>query len=468
MNDLHEIRLPGDPHPSPFLRARLPGGLTLLVKPVRTLPLVAVDAWIGVGAAHEPAGQEGLAHFLEHMFFKGTPAHPVGDMDALVKEMGGYNNAATSLENTHYFIVAPSPRFETALGLLADALGSLALPEPELDREREVVKEEIRRKEDSPSGRLYSLLSETALAGTPYGHSVLGTTDSLDRIRRPEMAAFWRRHYGTANTVVSVVGDVDPAAAVASVRAAFEHIPPGERSGLPSFRSPAARPDVLRERKDVRQTYFAITSPTPGREDVRSFHALELAAIVLGEGPTSLLSRRLERELNLVTAVSAWSYDLAGAGLVGVDAVCEPELAPRVLDEVDLVLRRAVAGSITPAAVERAKRILFSDFAFDNETAASMSGTLAEFELLFGAAERFADYLAGVNAVTAADCIEVLESFFSPSRRLTVIVEPSGEEPTASRAEAATATAAAIPPAAPPGGDAAPHGRPAGGAEARR
>jgi predicted Zn-dependent peptidase len=139
-----------------------------------------------------------------------------------------------------------------------------------------------------------------------------------------------------------------------------------------------------------------------------------------------------------------------------------------VLDEVDLVLRRAVAGSITPAAVERAKRILFSDFAFDNETAASMSGTLAEFELLFGAAERFADYLAGVNAVTAADCIEVLESFFSPSRRLTVIVEPSGEEPTASRAEAATATAAAIPPAAPPGGDAAPHGRPAGGAEARR
>jgi predicted Zn-dependent peptidase len=449
MNDLHEIRVPGDPHPSPFLRARLPGGLTLLVKPVRTLPLVAVDAWIGVGASHEPSGLEGIAHFLEHMFFKGTSAHPVGEMDALVKEMGGYNNAATSLENTHYFIVAPSPRFETALGLLADALGNLALPEPELDREREVVKEEIRRKEDSPSGRLYSILSETALAGTPYGHSVLGTTESLDRIGRPEMQAFWRRHYGTANTVVSVVGDVEPAAVVASVRAAFEHVQPGERSRLPPFRPPAARRAELRERKDVRQTYFAVTAPTPGREDARSFHALELASLVLGDGPTSLLSRRLERELNLVTAVSAWSYDLAGAGLVGVDAVCEPELAPRVLDEVDSVLRHAVDGAITPAAVERAKRILLSDFAFDNETAASISGTLAEFELLFGAAERFSGYLEGVQAVTAADCVEVLESFFSPSRRLTVIVEPSDEDHAPSRLEAATATAAAGPPATP-------------------
>ena len=449
MSELQEIHVPAGPHPSPFLRARLPEGLTLLVKPVRTLPLVAVDAWVGVGAAHEPQGQEGIAHFLEHMFFKGTPAHPVGEMDALVKEMGGYNNAATSLENTHYFIVSPSPRFETALGLLADALGNLALPEPELDREREVVKEEIRRKEDSPSGRLYSLLSETALSGTPYGHSVLGTTESLDRIGRPEMAAFWGRHYGTANTVVAVVGDVEPATVVRSVRAAFERVATGERSALAPFAPPAVHPEVLRERKDVRQTYFAIAAPTPGREDARSFHALELASLVLGEGPTSLLSRRLERELNLVTSVSAWSYDLSGTGLVGVDAVCDPELAGRVLDEVDAVLRRATAGAITPDAVERAKRILFSDFAFDNETAASISGTLAEFELLFGAAERFADYLAGVAAVTAADCIEVLESFFAPSRRLTVVVEPSGEDETPARAETATATAAAGPKGAP-------------------
>ncbi|MFN2431711.1 MAG: M16 family metallopeptidase [Gemmatimonadota bacterium] len=428
MSDLREIRVPGDRHPAPFLRTRLENGLTLLVKPIRTLPLVAVDAWVGVGAAHEPEGLEGVAHFLEHMFFKGTPRHPVGEMDALVKEMGGYNNAATSLENTHYFIVAPSPHFELALGLLADHLQDLALPAAELAREREVVKEEINRKEDSPGGRLYSLLSETALEGTPYGHSVLGTRESLDRIGREEMAAFWGGHYNAGNTVLAVVGDVEPEVVLAHVRDALEGYPAGRRSALAPFPAPPRRPQVLREGKDVQQTYVAVTAPTPGREDERSYYALELASLALGEGPTSLLARRLERELNLVTGVSAWSYDLQGAGLFGVDAVCDPEHAPRVLDEIDAVVARATHSDLTPQAVDRAKRILTSDFAFENETSSAVGGTLAEFELLFGGAERFADYLAGVERVTAEQCRQALHDFFAPGTRLTVVVEPNGGE----------------------------------------
>lgn len=435
MNELREIRVPGDRHPAPFLRATLESGLTLLVKPIRTLPIVAVDAWVGVGAAHEPAGLEGVAHFLEHMFFKGTPSHPVGEMDARVKEMGGYNNAATSLETTHYFIVAPSRHFELALGLLADHLQDLALPAEELAREREVVKEEINRKEDSPAGRLYSLLSETALAGTPYGHSVLGSKESLDRIGRAEMAAYWRRHYNAGNTVLAVVGDVEPAAVAGAALAAFAGYAPGERAALAPFPAPPPRADLLREPKDVQQTYVALAAPTPGREDERSYYALELASLALGEGPTSLLARRLERELNLVTGVSAWSYDLRGAGLFGVDAVCDPDQTERVLEEIDAVVGAAAAGALTPQAVDRAKRILRSDFAFDNETAASVSGTLAEFELLFGGAERFAEYLSRVEAVTPEECAGVLREFFPRESRLTVVVEPDETQDAAPRAE---------------------------------
>ena len=426
MNDLREVRVAGDRHPAPFVRARLESGLIVLVKPIRALPVVAVDAWVGVGAGHEPEGLEGVAHFLEHMFFKGTPTHPVGDMDGLVKEMGGYNNAATSLENTHYFIVAPAPHFEMALGLLADHLQNLTLPTEELDREREVVKEEINRKEDSPGGRLYSIVSETALAGTPYGHSVLGTKESLDRIGRPEMHAFWRAHYAAGNTVVAVVGDVDPTAVLSSVRAVLEGYPAGGRSALRPFPSPSTRREQLREGKDVHQTYVALTAPTPGREEEKSYYALELASLALGEGPTSLLSRRLERELNLVTSVSAWSYDLQGAGLFGIDSVCDPRNAERVIEEIEATVARAVDRDLTPQAVERAKRILTSDFAFDNETGSSISGTLAEFELLFGGAERFADYLTGVERTTAEECVRAIREFFSPERRLTVVIEPDG------------------------------------------
>jgi predicted Zn-dependent peptidase len=387
---------------------------------------VAVDVWVGVGAAHEPEGLEGISHFLEHMFFKGTSRYPVGEMDGLVKEMGGYNNAATSLENTHYFIVAPSRHFELALNLLADHLRDLTLPEEELNREREVVKEEINRKEDSPGGKLYSLLSETALAGTPYGHSVLGTRESLDRIGRQEMQAHWRRHYNAGNTVLALAGDVEPETALRAVLQAFAGYPAGERSALPPFPRPIARPERLTEGKDVQQTYIALAAPTPGREDTGSYYALELASLLLGEGPTSLLSRRLERELNLVTGVSAWSYDLPGAGLLGIDAVCDPENAGRVVQEIGSVLDRAVRGGITSAGVERAKRILNSDFAFDNETSASITGTLAEFELLFGGAERFTDYLEGVRRVSAEDCVRVLREHFGAERRLTVVIQPNG------------------------------------------
>ena len=445
MSELRQIRPPGAPHPSPFLRARLPSGLTVLVKPIRTQPIVAVDAWVGVGAAHEPDGLEGIAHFLEHMFFKGTPTCPAGEMDERVKEIGGYNNAATSLENTHYFIVAPSPHFDTALGLLADHLQDLALPADDLAREREVVKEEINRKEDSPAGRLYSLLSETALAGTPYGHSVLGTKASLDRIDRAAMEAYWRRHCHAGNTVLAVVGDVDPAAVLRAASAALEGYAPGERSAIPPFERPRPRRETLREGKDVQQSYLAITAPTPGREDEQAYYALELLALALGEGPTSLLSRRLERQLNLVTGVSAWSYDLRGVGLLGVDAVCDPADADRVLEEIDRSLRQAAEGGLTPAVIERAKRILRSDFAFDNETAASIGGTLAEFELLLGAAERFAEYLAGVERVTAEACVAALREFFDPADRLTFVVEPDGAG-AGERAEAARAAGAASAP----------------------
>jgi predicted Zn-dependent peptidase len=426
MSELAEIRVPGDRHPAPFHRAVLDNGLTVLIKPTTALPIVAVDIWVGVGAAHEEEGLEGASHFLEHMFFKGTERHPVGEMDAIVKEMGGYNNAATSLENTHYFIVAPSRHFGRALGLLADHVQDLALPSAELNREREVVKEEINRKEDSPGGKLYSLLSETALAGTPYGHSVLGTRESLDRIGRAEMRSHWLRHYNAGNTILAVAGDVDPAAVLRAASEVFSGYSSGERSPIGPFARPVPRAERIVVGKDVQQTYMALAAPTPGREDDESYYALELASLVLGEGPTSLLSRRLERELNLVTGISAWSYDLPGTGLLGVDAVCDPQSADRVMDEIERVLDHAVAGAITPSAVERAKRILNSDFAFDNETAASITGTLAEFELLFGAAETFVDYLEGVRAVKAEDCVRVLREHFDADRRLTVVIEPNG------------------------------------------
>ena len=180
----------GEPSPAPFARARLDNGVRVLIRPNSAVPVVAVDCWIEVGALDEVDEHAGISHFLEHMFFKGTRRYPLGAMDRLIKEMGGYNNAATSMEYTHYYIVAPAEHAWDAADLLADHLADPALPADELERERQVVKEEIRRKDDSPHGRLYTALSETVYGTSAYAREVLGTPDSLDRID-PEVMRAW-------------------------------------------------------------------------------------------------------------------------------------------------------------------------------------------------------------------------------------------------------------------------------------
>lgn len=413
----------GDPAPAPFVRARLENGLTALVRENRALPLVAVDCWLGVGALDEPDAHVGISHFLEHMFFKGTSRYPVGAMDRMVKQMGGYNNAATSMEYTHYYIVAPVEHFATALDLLADHLTEPALPAGELERERQVVKEEIRRKDDAPHGRLYKALSRAAFGDSPYAREVLGTPESLDRIDPAVMRDHWARHYAPDRMVVAIAGDLDAAAAVDAVHARLgDRSPSGERAAKPD--PPAVEPVVVEESMDVGQGYLAWAFPTAGRSDLAETCALEVAATALGEGMTSRLYRRLIDETRLVTVVNAWTFGLDRIGLFGIDAVCAPEKRDAVEGEIARVLQRSIREGLSDAEVERARTMLIADFAYDNETNAALTGTLGEFQTLYGDAGRWRDVLRGVAAVTPEAATEALARIAPPDRAVRAWVGP--------------------------------------------
>lgn len=422
---LETVGRTGDPSPAPFERALLDNGLRVLVRHNPSLPLVAVDFWIAVGALGESDAHAGISHFLEHMFFKGTARHPLGSMDRIVKEMGGYNNAATSMEFTHYYIVAPSEHFETALDLLADHMTAPALPEPELERERQVVVEEIRRKDDSPQGRLYTALTEAAFGTSPYAREVLGTPESLARITTDVMRDYWSRHYRPDRMVVAVAGAIEPAIVVDAVQARLAGLTPAG----PALPTPDPPPPVARtvgERMDVRQSYLAWAFPTSGRADTAELCALEVAATVLGDGMTSRLHRRLIDDLRLVTAVDAWTYGLERAGLLGVSAVCDPERRVRVEEELAEVIDAAARHGLSAAEVHRAQSMLAADFAYDNETNAAMTGTLGEFEVLHGGAEAYREILAGIAAVTPEEATAALARRVDPETAIRAWVGPDG------------------------------------------
>ena len=415
----------GEPSPAPFHRARLPNGLRVLVRPSAAVPIVAIDCWLAVGALDEAEEHSGVSHFLEHMFFKGTRRFPAGTMDRMVKEMGGYNNAATSMEYTHYYIVVPSEHFSTALDLLADHVAEPALPADELDRERQVIKEEIRRKDDTPSGRLFTLLQAAAFGPTPYAREILGTPESLDRIDRAAMEAYWRSHYTADRLVVAVAGDVDPEEAIGAVAVRLADLPGGSGPAPPP-EIPVPRPVVVHERMDLGQAYLAWAYATAGRDDLDEICALEVAASILGDGMTSRLYRRLVDELRLVTVIDAWTYGLMRVGLFGVDAICAPGRREAVEAEVASVLDAIVQHGVSDKEVRRAQSMLAADFAYDNETNAALTGTLGEFEVLYGDAERYRDVLAGIARVTSDDVAAALARRLVPDSAVRVSVGPDG------------------------------------------
>jgi zinc protease len=415
----------GEPSPAPFARARLSNGVRILIRPNAAIPVVAVDCWIGVGTIHETDEHAGISHFLEHMFFKGTQRFPLGSMDRLVKEMGGYNNAATSMEYTHYYIVAPAEHVWKAADLLADHLADPALPADELERERVVVKEEIRRKDDSPHGRLYTALAHAAYGSSPYAREVLGTPESLDRIDPAVMRDWWRSNYTGDRIVVAIAGDVDPEEALAEAQSRFGGLSPGAPPP-PAPAPPAVEPGRIDVGMDVGQGYLVWGFAMPGREDLEALCELEVAATILGDGETSRLHRRLIDELRLVTDVGAWTYGLERSGLLGVSAVCGPDRRGAVEEEIAAALDAALRHGVSPEEVRRAQTILAADFAYDNETNAALTGTLGEYETLFGAAEVYRDVLRGIAAVTPERVDEALDRWIGPDRAVRAWVGPNG------------------------------------------
>ena len=179
---------------SDFTVHKLPNGQTLVVQEVRNNPIVTVDTWVKTGSVNENDANSGVAHFLEHLFFKGTKKHPVGEFDRILESKGAIVNAATSKDFTHYYITIPSEYFETALDLHSDMLTNPQIPRKELEKERKVVLEEISKDGNNPSKKVYENLNEMMYSYHPYKRKVIGSADVISTITREEILEFFNNY----------------------------------------------------------------------------------------------------------------------------------------------------------------------------------------------------------------------------------------------------------------------------------
>ena len=330
----------------------LPSGLTVLLRELHVAPVAEVQVWTRVGSADERAGEAGLAHFHEHMLFKGTERRGVGEVAGEIEGAGGRINAYTSFDTTVYHATVPSDALGAAVDVLSDAVQHSRFDPDEVAREVEVVLEEIRRSDDSPHHVLADAVFAAAFHAHPYRAPILGTRESVASFTRERVRAFFERWYAAENFAVVLTGDFRADDALELVARAFEGVRPGgaHRERVHEPTQHGARAALLRrpfERACLELCWPAVPLAHPDAP------LLDLLAFILGEGESSRLVQRVKERERLGDRLDASCWTPLDAGLFGVSADLETaQLAPLVR----ALAREIETLRLEPVTAARARR----------------------------------------------------------------------------------------------------------------
>jgi zinc protease len=421
-------------NPETVHRTILPNGLTVLVQPDRSAPVVAIVTWVKAGYFDETDEENGLAHALEHMFFKGTPTRGVGEIAKETKAIGGYLNAHTIYDNTAYHTVLPSSGFAKGLEIQADAYANSIIDAAELSKELEVIIQEAKRKLDNPSAvateKLYELLHDAhRMRRWRIGHE-----RGLRSFTRERMRKFYRNFYCPGNTILSISGDVDLEDAIERVTDLYG----GLTAAVPLRRPGPVEPDRagFRYRElaaDIAQSQLVIGWRTPGSLH-RDTATMDVAASLLATGRASRLYRAV-RERKLASTISAYDYTPTELGVFVVHAETEPaktvEAARAIWDQLR-VLREERAED---HELERVRRIFEACWVRRLETAEGRANHLAGWEAL-GDWRLGAEYFDRFMSADAVSLQRAVNIYLPAEKAAALIYRPDRSRPVASDADA--------------------------------
>ncbi len=388
----------------------LPNGLQVVVIPDRRAPVVTHMVWYRTGAADDPPGKSGIAHFLEHLMFKGTERNPDGVFSRIVADLGGQENAFTSYDYTAYFQRVAKEHLPTMMALEADRMTGLVLSDAVVAPERDVVLEERRMRVDGdPGHQLVEALMASLYLHHPYGTPIIGWMHEIEGLNREDALAYYRRAYAPDNAILVVAGDVDPQEAVALAATHYGPIAPARAPRAPRVREPeivaslrVSVADAKVEQPLLQRYYLApsVTGAAPGETE-----ALEVLARCLGGGTISRLYRRLVADLELAASVGAHYSPLAvDLSRFGVYAVPREGVAlDRIEAALDEELAAVVASGFPEEEVARAKTRLLAAMIYAQDSQYALASQIGAALTIGLSAADVAARPARIEAVTAAD-----------------------------------------------------------------
>ncbi|HEY8380733.1 MAG TPA: pitrilysin family protein [Microvirga sp.] len=414
----------GGPELSSFT---LDNGLDVVVIPDRRVPVATHMVWYRNGSADDPMGQSGIAHFLEHLMFKGTEAHPAGEFSKVVSGLGGQENAFTSFDYTAYFQRVAREHLGTMMEFEADRMANLLLEEAVVAPERDVVLEERRmRVETDPSAQLSEAMAASLFVHHPYGIPIIGWMHEIEGLNREHALGYYSRFYTPENAILVVAGDVTPDEVRRLADKTYGRVAPrGERPVRFRPREPepvAARHIVVADPKVEQPTLQRLyLVPSTRTASGRDGYALELLAEVIGGGPTSYLYRKLVLERGIAVNAGAWYMSSAMEDTrFAVYAVPAQGVSLAALEEVlDEVLKTALAEAFDADSVERAKTRLVAETIYSTDSQSSLARIYGSALAIGETIEDVRRWPTEIEAVLQADLVAAAERYLVPRRSVT-------------------------------------------------
>jgi zinc protease len=417
---------------------KLDSGLTLIHQEMPTTPVVVADVWVSAGSVEESKYASGMAHFLEHMIFKGTAKLPAGVFDHNIENQGGVSNAATSYDYAHYSITSAAIHLEQVLPQLAEMLLNAAIPDEELERERDVVLEEIRSYHDDPDWVGYQHLVKSIYQQHPYGRSILGSESDVAQHSSDSMRCFHRTYYRPENMTVVIVGGIAVAPALELVQNTFkfqnvfsplqdlhqvenDSVCPSPRKSEP-FIAGIRRQEICLPRLETGRLMMAWTGP--GVENLTTACGLDLLSVLLAEGRTSRLVRDLREEQQLVRFICCNFSLQKESSLFTITSWLEPEFIEQVESVIRRHLQDIITHGITESELARAQRLLCNDFAFSTETPNQIAGLYGYYNTV-AKAELAVTYPQQILSFSTYELQKIAQEYLSPSQYAVTVLKPS-------------------------------------------
>jgi predicted Zn-dependent peptidase len=371
---------------------------------------VSIGVWLARGSRHEPVEQSGIAHFVEHMLFKGTSSRSAEDIAQTIDSIGGQMDAFTAKEYASYYIKVLDEHLPLALDVLSDIVMRPAFSSEDIEREKKVVVEEIKMVEDTPDDLVHELFTERFWQDHPLGRPILGTKDTVEALSAEGLRRYFSTTYSAPNLIVSAVGNIDHSQVRDLVARSFEEVPRIAESL--AERPPRVVPQVLIRNKDLEQSHVCLG--TSGyQQDHEDRYSSYVLNTVLGGSMSSRLFQNVREKRGLAYAVFSGLSAYRDAGSVTIYAGCANDAVGELVDVVIAELRRMKDEELPESELRRAKDHLKGSLMLNLESTSSRMSHIARQEIYFDRQFGLDETLEGVERVSTSDVRRVARDLFT-------------------------------------------------------